>query len=123
MKPVGKARKVPQRNQRAVSSRPRETQEGPEPGDGEHDQSHPHHDAEAEEWDQHRRPVLGRESLEPDLARGPVAGGNEAAELRDLDRKQITLARLVGNGDQHLARRLLQSASAPRSPRTSPVDA
>ena len=38
-----------------------ETQEVPEPGDGEHDQSHPHHDAEAEEWDQHRRPVLRRE--------------------------------------------------------------
>ena len=73
----------------------------------EHDQAHSHHHAECEKGNDHRWAVFGRESLQPNLARGPIAGGDEAAELGDFDRKEIPLLERIGQSDQHFACRLL----------------
>src|SRR5262249_13429187 len=70
-------------------------QEVTEPRNREHDQPHPHHDPKTEERNHDRWPVLLRERFQSDLARGPIAGGNKAAKLRDLDCEQIPFARLV----------------------------
>src|ERR1700758_4882002 len=65
-------------------------QKASKPGYREHDQAHSHHDAEREKGNDHRWTVFGRESLQPNLARGPIAGGDEAAEPWDFDRKEIS---------------------------------
>src|SRR3954464_14920120 len=59
---------------------PAPAQKIPKPRYAEYDQPHADHDAEAEERDQHRGAVLGREGVQPDLAGGPVARGDETAE-------------------------------------------
>ena len=45
----------------------------------------------------------GGKVVQPELARGPIAGGDEAAELGISIANRLRSLRLVGNRDQHLA--------------------
>src|SRR5215813_1918334 len=106
MKQDGKAKKVPQRYQRVVSSRPRNRSQ------------HPSHDTASmispiptmilkPKKGMTRRPILRRKGIKSDFARRRIAGGDEAAKPRNLDRKEVTLPCLVGNRDQDFTCRLL----------------
>jgi hypothetical protein len=65
-----------------------------------HQKSNADHDAEGEERDRNRRPVLGFELLQAlDLSTEAV-GQDEAAEIRYFDRISIGLVGRVGNGEQ-----------------------
>lgn len=55
-----------------------------QPRDGKHDQSHPDHDAEREEWNDNGGPVLWRTRFKADLGRGPASGCDKAAKMRDF---------------------------------------
>src|SRR5262249_6946896 len=58
------------------------------------------HDAESEEGNRHRRPVLGLELFEALDRAIETMGQDEAAEIRHLDRVAIGLVGRVGNGEQ-----------------------
>jgi hypothetical protein len=67
-----------------------------------------HHNPEGEERDQHRRPVLRRDAVEPGLRGSETVGIDQAAERRrQRDRKAISPVLHVGPGEQHFGARFL----------------
>ena len=80
---------------------------GPKPGEEQHRHPAADHDPEREERDEHRRPVLRRKIGQADFLRREAHAGDQAAQDRNADGEAVRLGRGIGDGDQHLARRLL----------------
>ncbi len=65
-----------------------------------HEEADADHDAEGEERDRHRRPLVGRALLQPAHRAIPAVGQDQAAQTRHLDDGAVGLVRLVGQGEQ-----------------------
>ncbi len=78
------------------------TQIAAEPGEPQHHQTTSHHDAEREEGDEHRRPVLRRDTVKACLSGGETVGIDQAAEGRwQPDREKVAPMLDVWPGEQH----------------------
>ncbi len=72
-----------------------------------HQEADAHHDAEGEERQDHRRPVLARELVQAPHGAVPAMRQDEAAQQRDRDVEPVGRAGLVGDREQVQWRRRL----------------
>src|SRR3984893_5361205 len=106
MKGSGNLKKVSQSSGRLYARLV--TQIATDPGERQHHQTASHHDPESEEREDHRRPVLLRDAVEPCFRSGETVGIDQAAEGRgQRDREKVAPVLHVGPGEQHFRAWLL----------------